>query len=166
MLSAMQVGHWPVEFLNGYERDGFRKSGDHLITNERSLLKILKFFSLAKFPNLQPEISAYNGGRIDFGFDDLGLEIVVKNKLGAGNPIVGQNASEMVKLRKFHGRSCLAPIDMEKDSNVNLDRVIAADRGHSLVKGNHAQARPTTILAIARGDEHYDLKKYNLRASK
>ena len=49
MLSAMQVGHWLVEFLNGYERDGFRKSGDHLITNERSLLKILKFFSLAKF---------------------------------------------------------------------------------------------------------------------
>ena len=166
MLSAMQVGHWLVEFLNGYERDGFRKSGDHLITNERSLLKILKFFLLAKFPNLQPEISEYNGGRIDFGFDDLGLEIVVKNKSGVGNLIVGQNASEMVKLRKFYGRSCLALINMEKDSNVNLDRVIADYRGHSLGKGNHANARPITIRAIARGDENYDLKKYNLRASK
>ena len=164
MPSASQVGEWLVEFLDTYERKGFHKSGDHRITNERDLLKILKFFLLAKFPELRPEIPAHKGRRIDFGLGNLALEIVVRNKSGKGNLIVGQNKSEMVKLRKHDGPACLVLINMEKDSNVNLDGVIADYRDHSLGKGNHANARPITVLAVARGDESYDARKFILRA--
>ena len=163
-VTAKLVGSWLTEFLNGYESSSFHKAGDHVIANERDLLKILKFFLLAKYPQLRPEIPAFRNGRIDFGFGKLALEVAVKNKSGKGNLIVGQNAPEMVKLRKHRGQSVLALIHMEKGSKDNLDKLIDGYRQHSLGQGNHARVKPITLLIIARGGEKYDLKKYVLRA--
>jgi hypothetical protein len=159
----MTIGSWLVEFLNGYEKAIFRKSGDHVIRNERSLLKILKFFLLAKYPKVQPEIRAHKNGRIDFGFDGLALEVAVKNKSGKGSLLVGPNGDEMMNLRKHHGPSCLALINMEKNSADYLKGLIDDYRCHSLGKGNHKNVRPITILAIARGDETYEVQRYVLR---
>jgi hypothetical protein len=162
--SAATVGSWLVEFLNGYEKASFRKSGDHVIINERTLLKVLKFFLLAKYPAVQPEIRAHNNGRIDFGFDSLAVEVAVKNKSGKGSLLVGQNDTEMVKLRRHHGPACLALINMEKDSADYLTDLIDDYRSHSLGKGNHKHAKPIVILAIARRDETYEVQRHVLRA--
>ncbi len=160
-IQAVTISGWMKEFLDRYGQKPFKKSRDHTVHNEQDLLKIVKYFFLGKFPNVEPEAET-RGGRLDFRFGDTALEIVVKNKSGVGSFTTSSNNSELSKLRRHRGRSVLALINMEKSSTFHIRKQMTQFKDFTLGKGNH-KLNAITVLYFARSKRGYQVEKFYLR---
>jgi len=153
-----------IEGLGDYLADtSFLKSLKGEIRGERQILKFAKFFFAGRFYNASPE-SKVKFGRLDFLFDNVGLELAVRTK-GAPKRLLRStsNRNEIKKCAAFPGLSILALLDLEGGALTDAD--IESYR-NSVVVGKGNRRYPFSVIYAFPSDHGFSSKVFRIRKRK
>lgn len=144
MVSILRIENaFQLLYSKAYDRD-FVKTKKLSEWGEAKLLPVVRTFLLGYFGHsVEPEFkvklhgSVSGSGRIDFKIGDIAVEFAVRNKGKSKSQLSASvNASEVIKLLKYNGRSVLILYDFT-DSPLDVEDIERFKEWDSLGSGNH-----------------------------